>query len=92
MKNSFSNLTKEHGVGYAVAVWVIAIILVLGLCFGAMYLEAWITMALWNAIIPNVFATIGPMTFWQMFGFDLLLAIIIPGGVGSGIVKAMNKD
>ena len=92
MKNSFGNLTKEHGVGYAIAIWVVAIALVLGLCFGAMCLEAWITMALWNAIVPYVFATIGPMTFWQMFGFDLLLAIIIPGGVGSGIVKAMNKD
>lgn len=39
-KNSFSNLTKEHGIGYATVVYIIAIILVLGICFGLMCLEA----------------------------------------------------
>ena len=91
-KNSFSNLKSEYGVAGAIAIWIIAIAIVLGVCFGFMCLEAWITMALWNAIIPYVFATVGPITFWQMFGFDLLLAIILPGGVGSGIAKAINKD
>ena len=91
-KNSFNNLTKEHGIGYATVVYIIAILFVLGICFGLMCLEAWLAMALWNAIIPQVFITIGPITFWQMFGLDLLLALILPGGIASSAIKAANKN
>jgi hypothetical protein len=48
-------------------------------------------MALWNAIIPCVFATIGPITFWQMMGLELICTFLLPGGV-SGVAKAINKD
>lgn len=91
-KNSFSNLTKEHGIGYATVVYIITIIFVLAICFGLMCLEAWWAMALWNAIIPQVFITVGPITFWQMFGLDMLLALILPGGIVSSAIKAANKD
>lgn len=91
-KNSFSNLTKEHGVGYAIVVYIIAIVFVLGICFGLVCLEAWWAMSLWNAIIPQIFATVGPITFWQMLGLDVLVNLILPGGIVSSAVKAANKD
>lgn len=90
-KNSFTNLVSEHGAGYAILVVILATILALGLIFGFMCLEAWILMALWNAVIPCVFATIGPITFWQMMGLELICTLLLPGGV-SGVVKAINKD
>lgn len=91
-KNSFSNLTKEHGIGYAIVVYIVAIVIVLAFCFGLMCLEAWWAMELWNAIIPQVFITVGPITFWQMMGLDILLALILPGGIVSSAIKAANKD
>jgi hypothetical protein len=91
-KNSFSNLTKAHGIGYATVVYIIAIIFILAICFGLMCLEAWCAMALWNAIIPHIFITIGPITFWQMFGLDMLLVLILPGGIVSSAIKSANKN
>jgi hypothetical protein len=90
-KNSFTDLVSEHGAGYAILVIILTVIFALGLIFGFMCLEACILMALWNAIIPCVFITIGPITFWQMMGLELICTLLLPGGV-SGVAKAINKD
>lgn len=45
---------------------------------GLLFLGTWVTMLLWNALIPAIFG-IGVITFWQSMGL-LVLAKILFGG------------
>lgn len=91
MKNSFKKLTEDHGAGYAIAVYAIAIVLVLALLVGLFFLEAWVAMLLWNAILPTLFAFVGPITYWQMVGLQFLIALLAPPN-WSRIANSTNKD
>ena len=91
MKNSFGKLKNEGGVGYAITIYAIAIVLVFGLLAGLFFLEAWIAMLLWNAILPALFAFVGPITFWQMVGLQFLIAILTPTN-WSRIANSISKD
>ena len=91
MKNSFSKLKDEGGVGYAITIYAIAIVLVLGLLVGLFFLEVWVTMLLWNAILPALFTFIGPITYWQMVGLQFLIALLAPPN-WSRVANSINKD
>lgn len=91
MKNSFGKLKDEGGIKYAITVYAIAIVLVLGLLVGFFALEAWIAMLLWNAILPALLSFVGPITFWQMVGLQFLIALIAPTN-WSRIANSLNKD
>lgn len=91
MKNSFGKLKNEGGVGYAITIYTIAIVLVLALVAGLFFLEVWIAMLLWNAILPALFALVGPITFWQMAGLQFLIALLTPAN-WSRIANNTNKN
>jgi hypothetical protein len=57
-------------------------LLALVLIVGVFFLEAWVVMLLWNAIVPAIFAlpTIG---FWMACGMKLLISFLF--GVGKTI-------
>lgn len=91
MKNSFSKLKNEGGVGYAITVYAIAIVLVLVLLAGLFFIETWVAMSLWNTILPALFTFVGPITFWQMVGLQFLIAILTPTN-WSRVANSLNKD
>jgi hypothetical protein len=78
MKNSFKKLTNEHGAGYAIAIYAVAIAFLLVLLVGLLALEAWAAMLLWNSILPALFTFVGPITYWQMVGLQFLIALLVP--------------
>lgn len=91
MKNSFGKLKNEVGTGYAITIYAIAIVLVLALLVGFAALEAWWATLLWNAILPALFTFVGPITFWQMVGLQILLILLVPTN-WSRVINNMNKD
>jgi len=53
------------------------------LCVLAIFLIGWVTMSLWNWLVPVLFA--GPViTFWQAMGLLLLSKILFSGLGGKG--------
>ena len=91
MKNSFSKLKDEGGVGYAIGIYAIAIVFVLVLLVGLFALEAWWATWLWNTILPSLFLFVGPITFWQMVGLQFLIAILTPTN-WSRVANSISKD
>jgi hypothetical protein len=91
MKNSFKKLTEDHGAGYAIAICAVAIVFLLVLLVGLFAIEAWVAMLLWNAILPALFAFVGPITYWQMVGLQFLIALLAPPN-WSRIANSTSKD
>jgi hypothetical protein len=91
MKNSFGKLKNEGGVGYAIKIYAIAIVVVLVLLVGFFALEAWCAMWLWNAILPALFSFVGPITFWQMVGLQFLIALLVPTN-WNHFANSLSKD
>lgn len=91
MKNSFSKLKDEGGVGYAIGIYAIAIVFVLVLLVGLFAFEAWWATWLWNTILPSLFAFVGPITFWQMVGLQFLIGILTPTN-WSRVANSLNKN
>ena len=81
MFNSFD--TKKWGWG----VWILAIVLILALVFGALCLEAWLVMLLWNAVIPLIWTTAPTLGFWAAMGLMLLCHILF-----NKTVKVKSKE
>lgn len=71
--------------------WIIGIFLVLGILFGVLCLEGWLTMLLWNATLPAVFSGVTVIGFWQSICINLLTTILF-GGVGRTIAAFTKKD
>ena len=71
---------KEYGYSF----WILALAIMVD-CF---FLEAWIVMLLWNAIVVSIFAlpTIG---FWTSCGIMLLCNILFKSG--SAAVSSLKK-
>ena len=91
MKNSFSKLKDEYGLGGTILIYVIAIAIILGLLVGLFFLEAWVAMLLWNAILPTLFTFVGPITYWQMIGLHFLITLLVPPN-WSRVANNLNKD
>lgn len=53
---------------------------------GLLFLGTWVTMSLWNVLMPAIFG-LGIITFWQALGLIVLAKILFgghPGGHGRG--------
>ncbi len=50
---------------------------------GLVFLGTWVTMLLWNALLPAIFG-LGVITFWQAMGLILLGKILFGGFHGGG--------
>lgn len=61
-----------------ILVSLIAIIFILGACFGFMCLNSWLIMLLWNAVLPVAFG-FSTLTFWQTFGLYLIIWLLNGG-------------
>ena len=44
----------------------------------------WLVMALWNAVMPDVFAGIRPIDYWHALGLMILSRILFGGFRGRG--------
>ena len=62
----------EYGVFGCICVIILAIAIV----FGALCLDAWLLMMLWNAVLPYIWATAPMLKFWPAFGLLLLSNIL----------------
>ena len=51
-----------------------SIILVTLICF----LSGWVTMLLWNWLVPAIFG-LGTITFWQALGLIILIKLVFGG-------------
>ena len=51
-----------------------SIILVTLICF----LSGWVTMLLWNWLVPMIFG-LGTITFWQALGLIILIKLVFVG-------------
>ena len=51
-----------------------SIILVTLICF----LSGWVTMLLWNWLVPVIFG-VGTITFWQALGLIILIKLVFVG-------------
>jgi len=71
--------------------WVIAIFIALGIIFGALCLESWLIMLLWNATLPAVLSGVTAIGFWQSVCINLLVGLLF-GGVGKIIPAFIKKD
>lgn len=74
---------------YGCGMIILIVIVALALIFGAMCLEAWIFMLLWNWIAPIFWATAPHLGFWVSFGAMMLFNLI--GGFFKSRVS-VNKD
>ena len=57
--------------------WIIlGVILILGLVFGLMCLEAWMVMALWNGCLVPAVTFANQVGFWQTWGIMLICNVL----------------
>lgn len=73
---------------YALAITLV-LILILGLCFGLMCLEALFVMLLWNAIVPSILIIATPISFWGAMGLSLLCALLFSSGTSARIIGSL---
>ena len=69
-------LFEDYSFGTALLMSIIALVLIVGLAFGLISLEAWILMLLWNAVIPFLWVGAPSLTFWLAFGLLLICNIL----------------
>ena len=92
-KTSFKDLKESVGLGWAIFAIALVVVLVLGLCFGLMCLEALFVMLLWNAIIPSIIVVALPITFWKAFGLSLLISLLFGGSrLANDITNSFKDD
>ena len=78
MKNWLEDLFDEHGVAIGCLAILLVLIIAFGLVFGALCLEGWILMLLWNAILVPLFG-FGVLKFWWAVGIVLISNILFKG-------------
>ena len=84
MRDWLEDLFDEHGVAIGCLAIILVVVLALGLVFGALCLEGWILMLLWNAILVPLF-NFGVIKFWWAVGIILISNILFKG------VSSVNK-
>lgn len=65
----------DKGMGWGIFVTILIIAFVLALAFGALCLEGWLVMLLWNAVIVSVFGA-PTLSFWLSVGILLLCNLL----------------
>jgi len=59
--------------------------------FGALALFGWVTMLLWNWIMPDTFG-LKPLTYWKAWGLLLLCSILFKGMGSSSSGNGKRSD
>ena len=72
MFDFFGDLYSDHGC----CAMIITIVLILGLVFGLLCLEAWCLMALWNGCAVPAVSVLNEIGFWQAWGISILSNIL----------------
>jgi hypothetical protein len=72
MFDFFGEINRDYGC----CALIIAIVLILGLVFGLLCLEAWVAMSLWNGCAVPAVSVLSEVSFWQMWGISLLCNIL----------------
>lgn len=57
----------------------ITIILIVGLTFGGLCLDAWTVMLLWNWVVPVLWIGAPTLTFWTSMGLTVLCTLLFKG-------------
>jgi len=71
----------------------LAIMAVGGLVFGAVFFVGlgWVTMAVWNAVIPAI-SSLPALTFWQAVGIFVLCRLLVGRFGGGGRMRRQGRD
>ena len=80
MFDFFGDLYSDHGC----CAMIVAIVLILGVVFGLLCLEAWCLMALWNGCAVPAVSVLSEIGFWQAWGISILSNILFKSFRGSG--------
>ena len=72
MFDFFGDLYSDHGC----CAMIVAIVLILGVVFGLLCLEAWCLMALWNGCAVPAVSVLSEIGFWQAWGISILSNIL----------------
>lgn len=67
---------EEYSFGTALLACILVLVIAAGIAFGAICLEGWILMLLWNAVICSLWATAPTLTFWLSVGLMLICNIL----------------
>ena len=78
MKDWLEDVLYDHGVAVGCFAIIFIVLLALGFVFGALCLEAWLVMLLWNWVAVEIFAFTA-IGFWQAFGILLLFNLLFGG-------------
>ena len=72
MFDFFEEIGSDHG---CLGV-IIAVVIILGIVFGLLCLEAWCLMALWNCCAVPAVSVLSEIGFWQAWGISILSNIL----------------
>lgn len=76
----------DKGMGWGFLVTILLIVLVLALAFGALCLEGWLVMLLWNAVVVSVFGA-PALSFWLSVGILLLCNLLF-----KAVIRTKSSD
>jgi hypothetical protein len=74
---------ENKNMGYGRRSWGWKCIFILPLVALAIFVAGAVVMGLWNCVMPNLFPTVGLLTYWHALGL-LLLCKILFGGFRKG--------
>jgi hypothetical protein len=75
--SKWERLFEEHTVGVAVVLMVGIILLSLAFSFGIACLWGWALMAVWNNLLPLLWAEAPAISFWLATGIMFVLRLIL---------------
>lgn len=68
---------EEHTAGIAIAIIIGSILLSLAFSFGVACLWGWVFMAVWNNLLPLLWAEAPMISFWLATGIAFVLRLIL---------------
>lgn len=73
----WEKIFEDHTVGIAVAIIVGSVLLSLAFSFGIACLWGWVFMAVWNNLLPLLWAEAPTISFWLATGIMFVLKLIL---------------
>ena len=68
--------TQQHSLG----AFILALIILIALGFGILWLNGWMIASLWNVVVPTL-VPVGKLTVWTALGLELLIIMLITPAV-----------
>ena len=75
--SKWERLCEEHTVGVAVVIMVGIILLSLAFSFGIACLWGWVFMAVWNNLLPLLWAEAPAISFWLATGIVFVVRLLL---------------